>query len=243
MVKKNCKTKVDVDCCDTISNQASIPEEGKHPGLTKKRKKKKSNDNSIKILESKIFRKFKAGYVVKDEIWEVCEGDRSEMRTAYTPEGYYIGSTKRAYRLCVKRGLTKLQPVGPDSNIVSLGFNEKENKWYGWSHRAIYGFGIGSEVKKGDCGYFPANKEEFIQSFEDSTLNPHHRTEIKVLKTGVKVISTFLGIPEDKSQDKYIGNVSTEIHPYPKQYGNGEWVAKTIEEAKLMAIEFAKSVS
>ena len=35
----------------------------------------------------------------------------------------------------------------------SIGFSEKEQKWYGWSHRAIYGFGIGSKIKKGDCGY------------------------------------------------------------------------------------------
>ena len=35
----------------------------------------------------------------------------------------------------------------------SIGFSEKEQKWYGWSPRAIYGFGIGSEVKEGDCGY------------------------------------------------------------------------------------------
>lgn len=26
-----------------------------------------------------------------------------------------------------------------------LGFSEKEQKWYGWSHRAIYGFGIGDK--------------------------------------------------------------------------------------------------
>jgi len=41
------------------------------------------------------------------------------------------------------------------SNVYggSIGFSEKEQKWYGWSHRAIYGFGIGSKVKKGDCGY------------------------------------------------------------------------------------------
>jgi len=32
---------------------------------------------------------------------------------------------------------------------VGLGFSEKEKKWYGWSHRATYGFGVGHEVKKG----------------------------------------------------------------------------------------------
>lgn len=28
-------------------------------------------------------------------------------------------------------------------NGAAIGFSEKEQKWYGWSHRAIYGFGIG----------------------------------------------------------------------------------------------------
>lgn len=31
------------------------------------------------------------------------------------------------------------------------GFSEKEQKWYGFSHRAIYGFGVG-DVCKGDIG-------------------------------------------------------------------------------------------
>ncbi len=29
--------------------------------------------------------------------------------------------------------------------IAQIGFNPKQKKWYGWSHRAIHGFGIGSE--------------------------------------------------------------------------------------------------
>lgn len=32
---------------------------------------------------------------------------------------------------------------------IGLGFSEKENKWYGWSHRAVYGFGIGDKIKEG----------------------------------------------------------------------------------------------
>lgn len=30
---------------------------------------------------------------------------------------------------------------------ASIAFSEKEGKWYGWSHRAIYGFGVGHTVK------------------------------------------------------------------------------------------------
>jgi hypothetical protein len=33
----------------------------------------------------------------------------------------------------------------------SIGFSEKEQKWYGWSHRAIYGFKVGDGCKAGDC--------------------------------------------------------------------------------------------
>lgn len=34
-----------------------------------------------------------------------------------------------------------------------VGFSPKDNKWYGWSHRAIYGFEIGSTCKKPGCNY------------------------------------------------------------------------------------------
>ena len=40
-----------------------------------------------------------------------------------------------------------------------LVWSESEQKYYGWSHRAYYGFGIGSKVKKGDVGY---NGKEWI---------------------------------------------------------------------------------
>lgn len=34
-------------------------------------------------------------------------------------------------------------------NAVSIGFSEKEQKWYGWTHRGHGAFGIGYEVKQG----------------------------------------------------------------------------------------------
>lgn len=32
----------------------------------------------------------------------------------------------------------------------SIGYSPRHAKWYGWSHRAVAGFGVGSKVKKGD---------------------------------------------------------------------------------------------
>lgn len=32
----------------------------------------------------------------------------------------------------------------------TIGYSPRTAKWYGWSHRAVAGFGVGSKVKKGD---------------------------------------------------------------------------------------------
>lgn len=51
------------------------------------------------------------------------------------------------------------QRAQADHNTCSIGFSEKEQKWYGWSHRAIHGFEIGHKCKKGDCGVALASEK------------------------------------------------------------------------------------
>lgn len=51
----------------------------------------------------------------------------------------------------VKRfGITQLEYPHPDSTIRHMGYSPTRKKWYGWSHRAVFGFGVGSKVSKGD---------------------------------------------------------------------------------------------
>ena len=104
-------------------------------------------------------RRYKAGYEIRTEQVTLL-GDLTPVtiKSAYTPEGYYIGSSRWAHRLIVKRGIKPEPrvPACPEANgdrgrTCSIGFCEAEQKWYGWSHRAIYGFGIGDVVKEGDC--------------------------------------------------------------------------------------------
>lgn len=97
-------------------------------------------------------RKYKAGYVVRNELisGKAYGCPDFEMKSAFTLDGQYLGDSKTAYRLCNLRGI-KPELKREDSNTCSIGFCEREQKWYGWSHRAIYGFGIGDVVKKGDC--------------------------------------------------------------------------------------------
>lgn len=95
-------------------------------------------------------RKYKVGYEVRsEEVWLDDDDDKVIMRSAYTLSGAYIGDSVQAHRLIVRRGIMP-ELRSPNHGVCSIGFNEAEQKWYGWSHRALFGFGIGDKVKKGD---------------------------------------------------------------------------------------------
>lgn len=105
--------------------------------------------NTVKVLK---VRKYKAGYEIRTELVDAGFGDKPlEMKNAYTPSGQCIGDTRFAYRLCKKMGIAP-EYRKPTSNVCSIGYNEKENKWYGWSHRAIAGFGIGDRIFEENYG-------------------------------------------------------------------------------------------
>ena len=97
-------------------------------------------------------RKYKIGYEVRTELIEPPESgsdDSFEMKAAYTADGHYIGSPKFARMLAVKYAILP-ELITPKHNVCSIGFSERDQKWYGWSHRAIFGFAVGDSVKEGD---------------------------------------------------------------------------------------------
>lgn len=111
-------------------------------------------------------RNYRAGYQIR---YEEVSGDEAGgsppfiMRSAYTPEGHYIGNPKTAHELVVKRGI-KPGLASPDDSVCSVGFCEREQKWYGWSHRALYGFGIGDVVETGDLTAVSGWTEEYLEA-------------------------------------------------------------------------------
>lgn len=129
--------------------------------------------------------------------------------------------------------------------VACMGFSSKEQKWYGWSHRAIYGFGIGSEVKKGDCAYTPVNKDDHLDDMVrfwsgDNHINvkgKHDFTEDG--QSGVMIEWEYDNLTPNQ---KIRGTISGSFSPYPDDYGFGEWTAKTLEDAKEMASDFANGV-
>jgi len=228
-----------------------------------------------KILEVRKYLKW--GYIVIKYIScdEHMPGDII-FKNAFTyPEFYYIGGSRWAYRLCAVRGI-KPQPIEPINirtieidkiertkellkedllikipfQICQIGFCEKEQKWYGWSHRAIYGFGIGSVVKKGDCAYKPKDKADLLREM----INFYIDENAELLETKFDVPNPHKEQPENlglgclikyrvylKSKKEWL--VHTYWEEYPTKWGRGEWVAKTLEDAKQMAIDFARGVA
>lgn len=115
-------------------------------------------------------RKYKAGYEIRTEEVTMEDNPTVTMKSAYTPEGDYIGNSRWAHRLIVRRGI-KPEKRTPHSNVCSIGFCEKEQKWYGWSHRAIFGFGIGDIVKEGDCAAESGWTEEYLAEYPEEDLS------------------------------------------------------------------------
>jgi len=95
---------------------------------------------------------YKVGYQVR---YEELSGDEAGggpafvMRSAFTPDGAYIGSPKVA-RFLIKKNGVKPELANEGDNVCTIGFRSEDQKWYGWSHRAMCGFGLGDKLYEED---------------------------------------------------------------------------------------------
>lgn len=197
-----------------------------------------------------------APFVLQEELIKDY-GCVTKLFVAYTADGNYIGDKEQA-ELLISKGITEqVQPI-PSGKTCSIGFNPYELKWYGWSHRAMYGFGIGSEVKIGDCAYRSKDVDDLIKSMllfweVDSgfwrecespditcttlllSIDPNYINEDGHEGVLINTETKFRGADRD-----YTSRHFTE---YPNVWGKGEWTAFTLDDAKQMAIDFSDGVS
>lgn len=155
-------------------------------------------------------------------------------------------------------GLSQVQTTWETGKPCNIGFCEKEQKWYGWSHRAICGFGVGSKISKGDCAYVGATPEDMIEDrvafFSDLGEEKAAlvRAECQILpdRSGIRILHAPLKIPMAESiEDALDPDAKTEmVDIYQGKFsvekcGRGEWEAKTLDDAKQMAMDFAEDVA
>lgn len=174
-------------------------------------------------------------------------------------DGSYVGRIESAYELLLK-GLTYIQSKHDDPEneyangefkVLSacIGYNKKEQKWYGWSHRAIKGFGIGDKIKRGYIGYKPKDQEDFINCEREFWRSQSHSYPDYSLiideesKKSIGVKLTWQYHNDERCPNEKLRNTKSEmdIH-FPNEWGKGEWTAKTLEDARQMAIDFAEEI-
>lgn len=198
-----------------------------------------------------LLRTYAAGYEV--HLVELGFGFEMEpvyVQTAFTPDGKYIGSPRDAHWLVYKHGIAPEYRT-PTSTVCSIGFSAREQKWYGWSHRAMFGFGIGHTVTPDSVAYVPSTREEYIAE----RLAWHTLTQEKANVTARVVDS---GPEEDQGifiefdvvgpcvrAGESIGDRVGIIYPLDRAggYGRGTWTAATLDDARIMACDFAEDIS
>lgn len=202
-----------------------------------------------RIKEVKFQRNY-PGYIYRRELVDDSDfggNGALEMVNCYESEnGQWIGSAKTARMLCKKYGLRQLQKIKDSHCVCSIGFNEKEQKWYGWSHRAIYGFGIGSTCTKSDCSYCPTDETDAIEDgirFWSEADHLNVRAEDPIKYEGYRGVWIRWEYAKDIPNEKSRGTTGGTFHCFPDAYGKGEWISQSIEDAKQMAIDFAEGVS
>ncbi len=142
-----------------------------------------------KILSRKFY---KSGYEVREELIDGKDygSDDMIMKSAYNPHGNYIGDSKNAHRLCVKKGIAP-QVASESHNVCSIGYSHKDGKWYGWSHRAIYGFKLGYVVKKGHCCASSGWTNEYLKEHPEEDTSLPIGFEVKSLEDAKKCAIAF----------------------------------------------------
>ena len=86
-------------------------------------------------------------------------------------DGGYIGSDRDYKFLVEEKELILIQKVEDSDNACSIGYQPRENKWYGWSHRAIQGFTIGDVVKENDLTTTSGYVEEYRIQHPDEDMS------------------------------------------------------------------------
>ena len=92
---------------------------------------------------------------------EICT-----MMSFYNKDGKYVGNEHSVKCLVQKWGIVP-ETIDDGHKVCSIGKSFKDGKWYGWSHRAIYGFSVGDEVKEGDLCAKSGYTEEYLESHDD----------------------------------------------------------------------------
>ena len=135
------------------------------------------NNTKIEVgdtVSSKTLEECELYNVVEDIVQIGSEsGDTMKTTSIMNKAGEYAGPAEDVRKFFDEHAIAPEMRT-EDANVCTVGWSEKERKYYGWSHRAAFGFAIGDKIY--DPGFssphamIPANERgaETIQTKEDA---------------------------------------------------------------------------
>lgn len=156
----------------------------------------------------------------------------------------YVGNPETAWML-YRRGI-KPEKAYPDSGSCQIGFCEKEAQWYGWA-RAFYGFGVGSKVTRGNIGYTPSDPDELLNDIKPY-YDHYENTGYEIEENGIRILFDDYDIEYSQDPDSEYGTLIEVNRTFCRreefvELGRGEWEARTLDDARQMAADFASGCS
>ncbi len=132
----------------------------------------------IAQVKKVVFHRHYPGYHYERSLIEGSEfgGPDFIMICCYSDyDGGYMGDAAWARYITKRLGISKVQKAFDKHKTCSIGFHKGEQKWYGWSHRSVVGFGIGNKIFDEDYGsddtLFIEHGKEEIKNMEDAKLS------------------------------------------------------------------------
>ena len=110
------------------------------------------NSKGIDIHDIKVYKPRAINMILEvSEIKDEPTGRLDHFLCCYSKQdGSYIGTPFDVFKFVTYFGIKDFYRSHPDNKVASIGFAPEKERWYGWSHRAIYSFGIGDKIKYND---------------------------------------------------------------------------------------------
>jgi hypothetical protein len=178
------------------------------------------------------------------EEWTFENGDTELLDCCYTFGGDMIGIPTMAIEICHKRKIVP-QPIDDadigTGTLCAIGKSNDDGKWYGWSHRCILGFEVGDSVYPGHDAFHPTTWTDYgmhmLVGFEQQFKDKYSNFQVHEITDGPVTLGILLTWNDEnaETQGRFVGP--------PKHWGRGAWTAKTEEDAKEMAKDYARKVA
>lgn len=156
----------------------------------------------------------------------------------YSDDQGFVGSIEDALQL-YNKNIVPFR-TSPDNPYCQIGYCEKEEVWYAWHNfhfQNMKSFAIGTSTSYGQDTFVPANHLDLVRHFQALT-SSYDRMLAWVDEDDSNTLVQHVVIRAYR--DKHSQEYEQRRFLFPRSWGHGSWTAISLEDARVMAAEFAE---